>query len=116
MNGVTILSQYKTVVGYVWGWNWYGVLFFCLAAFFFGLLIMTILHSTDMLPVTAYVLTMVFLIAGAMVQENSIPVYETRVTALIDNTCDITELFNKYEIVEKHGNMTYVLREISEKP
>ena len=112
MQGVTILNQYEATIDLLWGWNWYGIVFFCLSACCIGASFILMRNVyVDWPHEICMVLCVAFLGAGLAVQQDTVPVHETRFEALIDSTCSITEFFDRYEVIEKQDDI-YILREI----
>ena len=112
MQGVTILNQYEATIDLLWGWNWYGIVFLLLSACCMAASLVFMRNVYEDWPhQICMVLFIVFLAAGLATQNDTVPVHETRYEALVDDTCDITEFFNRYEVVEKQGDV-YILREI----
>ena len=112
MQGVTILHEYRSVVDYLWGWRWYGIMFFCIAALLFvGVIYFAKNYNTECFGVCLWFCVIAIGI-GVFSQMHAVPVYEDRYKVLIDETCNITEFFDKYEVIDKQGEI-YIVKENS---
>ena len=111
MQGITILHEYEVAIEYLWKWNWYGILLFCLGALLLIFMFVLIYKNYDDKAIGIFIIAAFCFIAGFVHQQCTL-VYETRYKVLIDETCNITEFFDKYEVIERQGEI-YVVRENS---
>ena len=112
MQGVTILHEYQSIVDYLWEWRWYGIMFFCIAALLFVFMIYFAKNYDSVRFGVCLWLCAIAISIGILVQDHAIPVYENRYKVLIDETCSITEFFDKYEVLDKQGEI-YIVKENS---
>lgn len=113
MQGVTILNEFQAVVGHQFGWNAAGVIFLIMlivsAIAWFALLI------SDEIPFMMISLLLVmFSLVGFLANTvDSVPAYETQYQVIVDDTCDMNEFFEYYDLIERQGEI-YVVRERTE--
>lgn len=113
MQGVTILYEYQSVVDHLWGWRWYGIALICIGVLLFVFACYLGGKHEDMLSNICLVLCVVAMAFGILSQLYATKVYEDRQKVLLDNTCNITEFFDKYEVIYKEGEI-YIIKEIEE--
>lgn len=115
MQGVTILHEYKVSIDYLWEWHWYGILLFCLSALLLIFMLVLICKDYDDKAIGIFIISAFCFIAGFVPQSCGVPVYENRYKILIDDTCNITEFFDKYEVIDRQGEI-YIVKEIEVTP
>lgn len=111
MPGVTVLNSYEACVDATWGWNVIGIALFITAGLMLiiGILLMICEQPEGILLMIGM---MFCTIGGLNTQANSIPVYEQHYQVIIDDSCNMNDFFEKYELIEKQGEI-YVVREIT---
>ena len=113
MQGVTILNEFQAVIDTAFGWNAAGIAFLILfIVSIIAWICFSIIEEGGYMIITM-VLALVTLTGFLATTVDSVPIYETQYQVLIDDTCDTTEFLNRYEIVERQGEI-YVVRECNE--
>ena len=112
MQGVTILHEYQYIIDYLWGWRWYGIALMCIGVLLLVLAFYLDAKHEEMLSTTCVVLFCLAIAFGILSQLSATKVYEDRQKVLLDETCNITEFFDKYEVVDKEGEI-YIVKPLT---
>ena len=112
MQGVTILHEYQYIVDYLWGWRWQGILSFCLGVLLLVAAFYLLKNYYEAYGGFCLYLGVIAIGTAIFIQAHATLVYENRYKVLIDDTCNITEFFDKYEILDKQGEI-YIVKENS---
>lgn len=113
MQGVTVLNEFQAVVGHQFGWNAAGVIFLIMliasTIAWFACLV------ADEIPfmLISLMLVMFSLVGFLATTVDSVPAYETQYQVIVDDTCDMNEFFEHYDLIERQGEI-YVVRERTE--
>jgi hypothetical protein len=110
MDGVTVLNTYEEIIGHSWGWSPLGIIvgIFGIAVIIFAYY--AAIAGSDASTLFISLPGVFLLLCGISISASTTPIYETHLQVIVDETCNINEFFEKYELIERQGEI-YIIAE-----
>lgn len=108
MDGVTVLNTYEEVIDYSWGWHPLGIILGVLGVVIIIFVIYEAIAGSDISALIIGLPGALLILFSILISSSTIPIYQTRSQVIIDETCNMSEFFEKYEFIEQQGEIYVV--------